>query len=66
MITTVIPAYAGIQALHRNAKALDLRIRGDDGPNRMRRAHHFTIHGAHGAPYISPAASMLKPRKART
>jgi hypothetical protein len=31
MITVVIPAQAGIQALRRNAKALDPRIRGDDG-----------------------------------
>ena len=36
MITTVIPAYAGIQALRRNAKALDPRIRGDDGPSGVR------------------------------
>lgn len=66
MVTTVIPAYAGILALRRNAKALDPRIRGDDGPSRVLYAHHFTIHGAHGAPYISPAAAILVPRKART
>ncbi len=31
----VIPAYAGIQALRRNAKALDPRFRGDDGPSTL-------------------------------
>ena len=35
MITAVIPANAGIQARRGNAKALDPRIRGDDGPSTL-------------------------------